>query len=470
MKQSQLIILAIIFAIGAMMWMMPTPQGLTLQAWHLLVIFIFTIGSIIINVVPMSVASLLSIATCVVTNTLPLQEALSGFSLGIIWLVVLAFFLSRGFAKTGLGRRIAYYFISKIGHTTLGLSYGLILTELMLSPMIPSVTARSGGVMYPIAQSLVDEYGKETGAQKNLVTKTAAYIMQICFQSNVITCAMFLTALASNPLIVKLAGDLGVTITWGTWALGAIVPGLISLALLPLILMVFCRPGILRSDDAPRLASEALQLMGPLSRKEITMLLTFILLIGLWIFGGYIGMDTTTATLIGFLLLLLGGVLDWKDAIDEKGAWDTFIWFGTLVMLSTFLTKFGVMDWISGHLQKMMIGQSMIVMAVGLIAMYFYVHYVFASVTAHVTVLFMPFAMLLISSGMPAFIACMILAYASGLCACLTHYGNAAAPILYSPKYLTTAKWWQIGFIQSIMNIAVWGIGCAVWWRFLGWI
>ena len=66
----------------------------------------------------------------------------------------MAFFISRGFVKTGLGRRIALQFVRLFGKKTLGLAYSLVGVDLILAPATPSNTARAGGIMFPIIQSL----------------------------------------------------------------------------------------------------------------------------------------------------------------------------------------------------------------------------------------------------------------------------------------------------------------------------
>ena len=68
--------------------------------------------------------------------------------------------------------------------------------------------------------------------------------MKTCFQTSCISSAMFITAMAANPLAVNLASEaLGQPISWGAWALAGIVPGLICLAAAPLILYVLYPPG-----------------------------------------------------------------------------------------------------------------------------------------------------------------------------------------------------------------------------------
>ena len=66
-----------------------------------------------------------------------------------------------------------------------------------------------------------------------------AYVMKTCFQTTCISSAMFITAMAANPLAVDLAkGQLGQTISWGAWATAGLVPGVICLLAVPAILCV----------------------------------------------------------------------------------------------------------------------------------------------------------------------------------------------------------------------------------------
>lgn len=70
------------------------------------------------------------------------------------WLIAIAFWLSGGFIKSGLGNRIAYAIVSAFGKTTLGLAYSLVFAEALLAPAIPSVAARAGGIFFPLVKAL----------------------------------------------------------------------------------------------------------------------------------------------------------------------------------------------------------------------------------------------------------------------------------------------------------------------------
>jgi DASS family divalent anion:Na+ symporter len=144
-------------------------------------------------------------------------------------------------------------------------------------------------------------------------------------------------------------------------------------------------------------------------------------------------------------------------------------WFSIIVMLSGFLAEFGTIKLLSA---KMAVALSAYPAAIALpiiVLLYFYVHYMFASVTAHTTVLFTTFLFVILSFDVSPRLAGMVLAYFSPLSAGLTHYGSSVAPIFYGNKSLSTKEWWGIGLIISVCNLVIWlGTG-SFWWRYLGW-
>jgi len=464
-RQKNNLILLMTISLSLIAWYLPISEAISINAWHLLIIFIATIIGIILNPLPMGVIALLSILACVLTNTLSLSECLSGFGDSIVWLVVFAFFISNGFIKTGLGSRVAYYVLSKIGHSTLGISYALVIADFVLSPLIPSATARGGGVIFPIAKSICKSFSDDE--HPGVSSKNGGFIMSVCTQSTVITSTLFITAMAANPLAVKLAENAGYSISWTDWAVAAIVPGIISLAIMPLVIYYLYPPTIKYSGSAPKIAKEKLAAMGRLSIHEIIMMVVFVVLIGLWINGPRFGLEPTTVALIGLSILFVTRVINFEDNLADKGAWHTFIWFATLVMLSDFLSKFGLMTWIGTKLQFLFIDTSPINSLVILSLLYFYIHYFFASSTAHITVLLPTFLVLFVNAGVPGALAALILSFLSTLSAGLTHFGLSSTPIFFGAGYMKTKDWWYIGLVTSIVYLLIWIFIGGAWWKLL---
>ncbi|UBV32410.1 anion permease [Chlamydia pecorum] len=448
-------------------WLTPHPATIDPKAWKLFAVFTTTIIGIILQPFPMGAVVIIGISILLLTQTLTLEQGLSGFHNPIAWLVFLSFSIAKGLIKTGLGERVAYFFVSVLGKSPLGLSYGLVITDFLLSPAIPSVTARAGGILYPVVTGLSESFG--SSAEKGTESLIGAFLIKVAYQSSVITSAMFLTAMAGNPLVAALAGNAGLSLSWATWAKAAFLPGLLSLTLMPIILYKLYPPTITSCEEAIRTAKLRLKEIGPLKQGEKTILLIFALLVVLWTFGDLFKISATTTALIGVSLLVLTNILDWhKDIVTNGTAWETFIWFSALIMMASFLNQFGFIPLVGNSAAALVKGLSWTIGFPLLFLVYFYSHYLFASNTAHIGAMFPVFLAVAISLGTNPMFSVLAFAFASNLFGGLTHYGSGPAPLYFGSQLVTVKEWWRSGFILSVTNIAIWiGIG-SIWWKVLG--
>ena len=278
-KQKRNLAITVIF--GVLLWFCPViPEGVKPEAWHLFAIFAATIVGFILSPLPIGAMAFIGITAAALLKVVTVKVAISGFGNGTIWLIICAFLLARGFIKSGLGRRIAFLIIKAIGKSSLTLGYAITLSDLVIAPATPSSTARAGGILYPIIRSLSTALGSEPGETRR---KFGAYIMQLEYQANAITCAMFMTAMAGNPLCVELAAKaIGVEITWGAWAMAALVPGVISLIIVPFLLYKIYPPEIKEMPTARQMAVDELEKMGPMTRMEKIVAVVFVGALALW--------------------------------------------------------------------------------------------------------------------------------------------------------------------------------------------
>ncbi|XBH90325.1 dicarboxylate transporter 1, chloroplastic [Triticum urartu] len=456
-------------ATGVIIWFIPAPAGVARNAWQLLAVFLATIVGIITQPLPLGAVALLGLGAAVLTRTLTFAAAFSAFGDPIPWLIALAFFFARGFIKTGLGNRVAYQFVKAFGGSTLGLGYSLVFAEAFLAPAIPSVSARAGGIFLPLVKSLCEACGSRTddGTERKL----GAWLMLTCFQTSVVSSAMFLTAMAANPLAANLTlSTIGQGIGWTLWAKAAIVPGLLSLLIVPLVLYVIYPPEVKTSPDAPRLAKERLAKMGPMSTEEKIMAGTLLLTVGLWIFGGMLSVDAVSAAILGLSVLLITGVVTWKECLAESVAWDTLTWFAALIAMAGYLNKYGLISWFSETVVKFVggLGLSWQLSFGVLVLMYFYSHYFFASGAAHIGAMFTAFLSVASALGTPPLFAAMVMSFLSNLMGGLTHYGIGSAPVFYGAGYVPLAEWWGYGFVISVVNIIIWLGAGGFWWKMIG--
>ncbi|WP_425641662.1 anion permease [Marinomonas gallaica] len=475
-------ILSVVLTLG-LWFVVPIPDGVSVNAWHLLALFVGTIAAIIGKVMPIGAIAILAItlvALTGVTNDSPsgaIKDALSGFSNSLIWLIGIAIVISRGLSKTGLGNRVGYYFIALFGKKTIGVGYALALSELIIAPVTPSNTARGGGVIHPIMKSIANSFGSspEAGTSR----KIGHYLALVNYHINPITSAMFITATAPNPLIVKFIADAtgaDISITWGTWALAALLPGLVCIALVPLVVYAVYPPEIKNTPDAKTYAQSKLTEMGVMSYGEKVMVFVFTLLLLLWagvpafLFGDDFIVNTTAVAFLGLSILLVTGVLSWEDVLKEKSAWDTVVWFSALVMMATFLNKLGLVNWFSSVVENNIehFGFDWPISVMILVAIYFYTHYFFASTTAHITAMFAAFYAAGLALGAPPLYLGLLLAGASSLMMSLTHYATGTSPIIFGSGYVSMEDWWLMGFIMSLVNLTIWGCVGGLWWKLLG--
>ena len=453
-------------ALGAVIWFFPVPQGLKPEAWHLTAIFAATIFGFILQPLPIGAVALASVTFTALAGVLKPAEAISGFANTTIWLIVAAFLFAKGFIKTGLGRRIAFLLIKAIGDSTLKLGYTLVLSDLIISPATPSNTARAGGILFPIVRSLCTAFESEPGTSARRV---GSYLMQTAYQGNTITSAMFMTSMAGNPLIALLAAKtLNIQLSWGQWALASVVPGIISILVIPYFLYKFYPPEIKKTPEAKALAAKELTAMGPMSRGEKIVASVFIGALLLWSTSQYTQLDATIVALLAVVVMLAAQVLEWKDVLEEKGAWDTLVWMGALVGLADYLAKLGFIPWFAKTMAASIVGIPWLQAFIVLTVVYLYAHYAFASLTAHITAMYPAFIAVAVAAGAPPYLVALALAFMSNLCMSLTHYAAGPSPIYFGAGYVEQGTWWRLGFIISVINLIIWvGLG-SMWWKVLG--
>ncbi len=450
---------------AAVIWMAPH-GAFSARAWGLLCLYVAAVTALITRPLPSGAVVLIASTAGTLLGLFSVQDALSGFANVTVWLIVAAFLFSRALVKTRLGERIAYNIVQRIGRSPLRLGYAIVLADLAMAPMTPSNTARAGGILFPITLNVARAFGSEPGPT---ASRIGAFLMKTLYQGDLVVSAMFLTATAPNPLVAEFAQQgAGTRVSWLTWALAASVPGVVALVLVPYLVYRLCPPDLHDTGTARALATDRLELMGPMARSERTMLVIFVVVLLLWLTGEWHGLSATAVASAGLSLLLLTRVLDWQDLLDEKGAWDALIWFGGLVMLAGQFEKAGFPQAFAQSAAGLVGGWPWWWALAALTVIYVYAHYAFASLVAHVTAMFPAFFAVAIGLGAPPLVAALAFGVFSSLNAATTHYGTGPAPIVFGAGYVSQARWWRIGFILSLVHLAIWLPLGFLWWKVIG--
>jgi L-tartrate/succinate antiporter len=449
----------------------PAPQGLAPHAWYFFAIFAGVIVGLMLEPLPGAAIGLIGVVLVTVLSpyvlfgpadlakagfkpaNAGLAWALSGFGNTTVWLIFAAFMFALGYEKSGLGRRIALLLVKSMGKRTLTLGYAVTIADLLLAPFTPSNTARSGGTVYPVIRNLPALYDSKPNDASS--RRIGGYLMWTAIAATSVTSSMFLTGLAPNLLAVELANKTAhVAVSWTDWFVGFAPVGIVLLLVLPLLVYVLYPPEVKRSDAVPTWARTELAKQGPLTLREIELAALVLMALTLWIFGGALINATTVAMAVIALMVVLR-VVSWDDILANKQAWNTLVWFATLVALADGLNRVGFVKWFADTVGAQMVGFSPTIAMLLLVAVFFFTHYLFASITAHATAM-LP-VMLAVGMGIPGLDMrsfAMLLLFTFGIMGILTPYATGPSPVYYGSGYIPAKDYWRLGAIFGVIFFA----------------
>jgi len=467
-------------AVAIIIALIPAPAGLPQHSWYFFAIFVGVIVGLMFEPLPGGAIGLIGVALVAVLSPwvlfspeqlakpgfndarAALSWALSGFSNTTVWLIFGAFMFALGYEKSGLGRRIALLLVKAMGRKTLTLGYAVTIADLLLAPFTPSNTARSGGTIYPVIRNLPPLY--ESKPNDPSMRRMGSYLMWVALAATCVTSSMFLTALAPNLLAVELVKKTAkIELAWVDWFINFAPVGILLLVLVPLLVYWIYPPQVKEGAEVPAWAAKELEKMGPISQREITLGVLVLIALLLWIFGGDI-MEATTAAILVIALMLVLKVVTWDDITANKAAWNTLAWFATLVALADGLTRVGFVKWFAETMAGQLSGVSPVIAVMALLLINFFGHYLFASVTAHVTAM-IPVLMAVASTipGINMHTVALGLCLQLGIMGVLTPYATGPSPVYYGSGYLPAADYWRLGAIFGVIFFAAYMVVGVPW-------
>ena len=457
---------AVMAAIVAIAWFGGTPEGLKPQVWQLFGIYLATIVGLVLKPFPVPITVLLGVATSsiLLSNT---KDVLAGYSNTALWLIFAAFALSVAFGKTGLGHRIAYHLVRLFGSTTLRLGYVTAFLDLILSPATPSNTARAAGIVYPINLSIAEAVGSYPG---ETAKKAGAYLLQNGYFATKVTSFLFATAMAPNLLALDFITKLtGVSLNWAQWAAAMFVPGFIMLMLMPLIGYMYERPSV-KDIDNKKIAADGLAELGPMKASEKGLIVIALLAITGWILPTFdIKIDATAVAIVAMIATFVCGIISWDDLLKTKAAWNTLIWFGGILGLSSALTKGKFFEWLAKYLEAHMnFGLDPFMMLILISVISVAVRYFFASGTAYISAMLPVFLIVGINAGIDPTLLAFIMIGTNAYGGSVTHYGAAPGPIIFSAGYNNVKDWWTVGLMIAVVCLVLNYVIGIPWWKITG--
>lgn len=468
MDKKTLLKLLPVVLIPLALWMMPTPAGLKAETWHVVALYIALLLGLVVK--PFSEPVITLIIIGILSMFIDTKITFSGYGSSMTWFIVAVTIVCAAFVKTGLGKRIAYNLLTRFGKTSLGLGYIMVFVDLILSPATGSNMSRTS-IDYPVFRNIAESVGSTPEKDPR---KLGSYLTMLMYVVSMSTAVLFLTGMATNAITVSLAQKmLNVNIDWMTWFKAAVVPAGIVLALGPIVVYKLYKPDLKDLGDIKPVMKKGLEEMGPMKKEEKILSVLFILAVLGWMFGDKIKIVNLDMQIVAFVFLaltMLFGILNWNDIIAQKGAWNTFVWYGAFYGVAGTLASKGFYTWLAKELEVYLKLSQLnpMVAVIILLIISLAVRYFFVSNSAYVASFYPVLFALALTTKAPIMVVALLLAFFAGYGSLLTHYGNGAGIYTFATGYCTQKDFWRVGTIMVGVALVVFLCIGLPYWKIIG--
>lgn len=279
-------------------------HGLTSLAMHFLGWLTFIILLWIFEVVPAGVAGLLFMLGATYLHFAPPALAFSGFTNPVLWLIVAGLGLGAAANESGLGKRLAYLMLKRIRGDRPGhLLFMLLVVGAVLTQMIPTVFGRLA-ILLPIGIGLAKTLGIQKGS------RYGKFLMAAIFFASSGPYLMTMTGFEPTLAAIASLAHAGHPIYWDQYFIMWVVPGffLTSFLFYGVTMLLFKpRREELVAIDVDHVREELARL-GPMSKRELKVLIVFALVVLFWMTGSLTHFPPTTIAILGLVALFLPGI------------------------------------------------------------------------------------------------------------------------------------------------------------------
>ena len=455
--------LAIIF--GMIVWYMPLGHGLTPQGHHALALFTGIFILYLTEAVPLAVTSIAVAPLAVLMGVAKIGPALSSFASSSLFLMFGAFILAAGMIETNLAKRLTYLILKAVGSSTRQITIGVVLTNIMLSFLVPSSTARVA-ILLPVCISVIELFKGEGR------TKFGANLLLTLTMTNCTIAAGILTATVPNPVIIDFIQKAGgPTISYMEWLKIGFPPALLMTIITWAFIQILFKPEEKEIPGGASYVTKSLNEMGPMKYDEIYTLVVFLLVVVGWATGKIIKIDTTTICMAGSLLLFIPkfGVLKWKQASPHIN-YSILLVVGGGIGLGTLLMKTGASKWLAAQAFQAFGLQALPVILLTIVVMLIcqFMHFFFVGTTVMTTAMMPMIIALGVEAGLPPQVLALSAGMIIGGYPVLMFYCTNPNILVYSTGQLTVWDFPKVGIPISVVGCIVYAICAATYWRWIG--
>lgn len=440
------------------------PEGLTTQAMYGLGIMLTAILWWVFNVLPDFVTGMLMLIMLVIFKAVPFGTAFAAYSTTTPWLLIPAFAIGICAQKTGLLKRVSLNVMKVFPATFRGQTLALITAGTIVSPAIPSVTAK--GVF---ASQLAKSIGDQMGYEENSTGLAGLYAAM--YQGFVTIYPLFLTGGIFCVLMRgSLPKDVQTQFTWMQWLVTAIPWGIVMFILSYVTIQLLYRPQHNQNLTKEYFLGQ-LKDLGPMKKEEkITAIITACCLV-LWMTEKIHHLDATAVAMLGLIALFAFGIITTQE-FKQKIPWELIVFIGAVMALGSVITYLKIDAYLGKVLAPIispLVSNMFVFIPVAAIFLYL-IRFILVAQSSTVmifTVMFTPFAL---NAGVnPFIVGFIVLTCVNVWTVRYQNTTNIAALGATGKQYIKTSQASKMSVAYMVINI-IGLLVSVVWWKMIGYI
>jgi solute carrier family 13 (sodium-dependent dicarboxylate transporter), member 2/3/5 len=433
------------------------PEGLSLEGFRALVIFLTCLVLWITHLLPLPVTGLFALIAPPLLGVMEARQAFSFFGSEPVFFIMGVFILATALLKSGLSTRMALHLLKRSAQSPKRLIFHIMLTSALLSFIMSEHAVAA--MMFPLLIIIT---------KRLRISSSSGEYGKILFLAMAWGCVIggIATMLggARVPLAVGLLEQAGNgTITFAQWTIAMLPIVLILFTFCYFLLTRFFSIDIETVVDAGKAIDEQIRSCGrPLLEERFLGLLIATAIVCWIFFGPQLGMSTIA--ILAVILLFMFRVVEWRE-LQERMEWGVILMYGGAIAISSVLNSTGAGLWVAQrYIVPHLSSPWMLVVVLSLMTILL----TEAMSNAAVVAVLLPIGMSVAKQfQLDPKVAAYAIASASGLAFALP-MSTPSVAIAYSSGYLRMR---EVIFPASIMALVSWLTLLLIarfWWPVLG--
>jgi len=451
------VVLAMAFAIGALIAFGPAADGLSVAGQRVLGVFALCALLWVTGIIPLQITSILAIVLLPMLDIMPSRDAFALFGNSAVFFILGAFILSAALIDSGLSLRLTCVALSRFSSSATRLRTTILLLSAFASFWMSEHAVAA--MLFPVVMGLVTAFGFKPRESRF----GQSFFFALAWGCIIGGIATYLGG-ARNPLAAGiLYAERGIAISFMR-LLTASLPIVVVMLGLAWLVLKFCFPAEPVDLDRARdqLKNQQKQL-GPLSRREIQIGLIGLLTILAWIFlHSMFGL--ATIALFSVSLLFMFRLVRWSD-VETNVNWGIILMYGGAIALGSALHTTGASLWIIERtLGPFALSPLQLILLIGFLSLTLTE---FISNAAVVSVM-MPVGLgLAATHGLSPEAVTLAIALPSGL-SYIMPMGTPATAIAYSSGFMSQKEFFTYGTLMNFLSLIVFALVAWLYWPLIG--